>query len=91
MKPTGARRPRRPCPTCSWSPTGSNTPRGIPTSTRELETLTAVVGASLPPYGVDRPTWSRIHDLATAVGEASDDETAAATIAALRGFLRPLV
>ena len=32
-KPTGERRRRRPCPTCSWSPTGSNTPRGIPTST----------------------------------------------------------
>ena len=62
-----------------------------PDLNRELETLTAVVGASLPPYGVDRPTWSRIDDLATAVGEASDDETAAATIAALRGFLRPLV
>ena len=57
----------------------------------ELETLTAAVGASLPPYGVDGPTWNRIHDLAAAVGEASDDETASATIAALRDFLRPLV
>jgi hypothetical protein len=57
----------------------------------ELETLTAAVGSSLPPYGVDRPTWSRIHDLAAAVGEASDDETASETIAALRDFLRPLV
>jgi len=57
----------------------------------ELETLTAVVGASLPPYGVDRPTWTRIHDLAAAVGEAGDDETASETIAALRDFLRPLV
>ena len=57
----------------------------------ELETLTAVVAASLPPYGIDRPTWSRIHALAAAVGEASDDETASETIAALRDFLRPLV
>ena len=57
----------------------------------ELETLTAAVAASLPPYGIDRPTWSRIHDLAAAVGEASDDETASETITALRDFLRPLV
>ncbi len=57
----------------------------------ELDDLVTVVAATLPPYGVDRSVWRRIHELATAVGEANDDDTAAESTAALRDYLRPLV
>ncbi len=62
-----------------------------PELNQELATLVAVVAASLPPYGVDRSVWTRIHELATAVGEAADEEAATESTAALRDYLRPLV
>jgi len=61
----------------------------------ELRTLTATVGASAPPYGIARPVWRRIQDLASTVVAGLDDgaapETVAADTRALREFLRDLV
>jgi len=60
----------------------------------ELAVVADIVGVSLPPYGIDAATWSRIHQLALAVDEAADGDddavTAERTIA-LREFLRPYV
>ena len=53
------------------------------------------VSASSPPYGIDRPVWRRIQELASTVvadlEEAVDDETVAADARALREYLRDLV
>ncbi len=53
------------------------------------------VRACLPPYGIERPVWRRIQDLAAAVvtdlEEAVDEETVAADAGALRDYLRDLV
>ena len=40
----------------------------------ELDRLTDVVGATLPPYGVDASVWRRIHQLAIAVTLPPEDE-----------------
>lgn len=60
----------------------------------ELAVVADIVGVSLPPYGVDAATWSRIHRLALAVDEAADgadDAVTAERTIALREFLRPYV
>lgn len=57
----------------------------------ELDALADVVVESLPPYGIDEPTWRRIGELALVVGESDDEETTLASTAALRDFLRPFV
>lgn len=53
------------------------------------------VGVSAPPYGIERPVWKRIQDLAATVAtdleETADEETVAADARALREFLRDLV
>jgi hypothetical protein len=53
------------------------------------------VGVSAPPYGIERPVWKRIQDLAATVAtdleETADEDTVAADARALREFLRDLV
>lgn len=53
------------------------------------------VGASAPPYGIERPVWRRIQDLAATVAtgleESADEDTVAAGARALREYLRDLV
>ena len=53
------------------------------------------VGVSAPPYGIERPVWSRIQELAATVStdleEAADEDTVAADARALREYLRDLV
>ena len=54
-----------------------------------------IVTDSLPPYGVARPVWRRIQELASTVvtdlEDAVDEETVAADARALREYLRDLV
>ena len=54
-----------------------------------------LVGDSLPPYGIARPVWRRIQELASTVvtdlEQAVDEETVAADARALREYLRDLV
>ena len=54
-----------------------------------------VVTGSLPPYGIGRPVWRRIQELASTVvtdlEDAVDEETVAADARALREYLRDLV
>jgi hypothetical protein len=53
------------------------------------------VGVSAPPYGIERPVWKRIQELAAVVStdleEAADEDTVAADARALREYLRDLV
>ncbi|HJV08391.1 MAG TPA: hypothetical protein VJ653_01885 [Acidimicrobiales bacterium] len=53
------------------------------------------VGVSGPPYGIERPVWRRIQELAAALStdleEAADEDTVAADARALRDYLRDLV
>ena len=53
------------------------------------------VSVSSAPYGIERPVWRRIQDLASAVvtdlEEAVDEDTVAADARALREYLRDLV
>ena len=53
------------------------------------------VRACLPPYGIERPVWRRIQELASTVAtdleDGADDETVAADARALREYLRDLV
>lgn len=53
------------------------------------------VGVSAPPYGIEKPVWRRIQELAatlsTDLEEAADEETVAADARALREYLRDLV
>lgn len=59
-----------------------------------LEAATTV-RACLPPYGIERPVWRRIQDLAatlaTDLDDAADEETVAADARTLREYLRDLV
>lgn len=63
----------------------------------ELVAVAAVVGESLPPFGIDRGEWKKIADMATAIvghlqAEADDDGEAVASGAReLRNHLRDLV
>ncbi len=57
----------------------------------ELDELADVVAESLPPFGIDPPTWRRVVELALAVGESTDERTTLDSSAALRHFLRPYV
>ncbi len=54
-----------------------------------------VVTESLPPYGIARPVWKRIQELASTVvtdlEDAVDEDTVAADARALREYLRDLV
>jgi len=56
---------------------------------------TTAVRASAPPYGIERPVWRRIQDLAsTLVGdleEGAEEDPVAEAARALRDFLRDLV
>jgi hypothetical protein len=45
----------------------------------ELERLTDIVGAILPPYGMDASVWRHIHQLATAITLPADDDDSAAS------------
>jgi hypothetical protein len=53
------------------------------------------IGVSAPPYGIEKPVWRRIQELAatlsTDLEEAADEETVAADARALREYLRDLV
>jgi hypothetical protein len=53
------------------------------------------VGVSAPPYGIERPVWKRIQELAATVAtdleESADEDTVAADARALREYLRDLV
>lgn len=53
------------------------------------------VGVSAPPYGIEKPVWRRIQELAatlaTDLEEAADEDTVAADARALREYLRDLV
>jgi len=59
-----------------------------------LEAATTVQ-ESLPPYGIQRPVWRRIQDLASTVvadlEDGGDEDTVAADARALREYLRDLV
>lgn len=61
----------------------------------ELMMAAGTVGASPPPYGIERPVWRQIQalaaTLATDLEEAADEETVAAGARALREYLRDLV
>lgn len=61
----------------------------------ELMMAAGTVGASAPPYGIERPVWRQIQGLATTLAtdleEAADEETVAAGARALREYLRDLV
>lgn len=54
-----------------------------------------VVADSGPPYGVERPVWKQIQDLAATLAgdlqDPADEETVAASARALREYLRDLV
>ena len=56
---------------------------------------TGTVAVSAPPYGIERPVWQRIQELAATVAtdleEAADEDAVAADARALREFLRDLV
>lgn len=53
------------------------------------------VGVSAPPYGIERPVWKQIQELAATVAtdleESADEDTVAADARALRAYLRDLV
>ena len=54
------------------------------------------VGVSEPPYGIERPVWRRIQELAATLAgdleaEAVDEDTVSADARALREYLRDLV
>ena len=54
------------------------------------------VGVSAPPYGIERPVWRRIQELAATLAgdleeDAVDEEAVAADARALREYLRDLV
>jgi hypothetical protein len=61
----------------------------------ELLMAAGTVGASAPPYGIERPVWRQIQGLAatlaTDLEDAADDDTVAAGARALREYLRDLV
>ncbi len=61
----------------------------------DIVAATTAVRASAPPYGIERPVWRRIQDLAsTLVGdmeEAAEEDVVAGDARALRDFLRDLV
>jgi len=61
----------------------------------DLLMAAGTVGASGPPYGIERPVWRRIQGLASTLAtdleEAADEETVAADARALREYLRDLV
>ncbi|MDQ4069041.1 MAG: zinc-ribbon domain-containing protein, partial [Actinomycetota bacterium] len=61
----------------------------------DLLDAATTVRACLPPYGIERPVWRRIQDLAAAVvsdlEEAVDEEKVATDARALRDYLRDLV
>lgn len=61
----------------------------------DLLMAAGTVGASGPPYGIERPVWRQIQGLASALAtdleEAADEETVAADARALREYLRDLV
>lgn len=61
----------------------------------DVKAAAAVVRASAPPYGIERPVWRKIQDLASTlvadVEEAADDEVVAAGARSVRDFLRDYV
>lgn len=61
----------------------------------DLMMAAGTVGASGPPYGIERPVWRQIQGLASTLAsdleEAADEETVAADARALREYLRDLV
>lgn len=61
----------------------------------EVTAVASVVRASAPPYGIERPVWRRIQDLAsTLVGdieELAEEDVVAANARAVRDFLRDYV
>jgi hypothetical protein len=61
----------------------------------ELLMAAGTVGVSAPPYGIEKPVWTRIQELSatlsTDLEEAADEETVAADARALREYLRDLV
>ena len=61
----------------------------------EVIDAAGVIADSLPPYGIARPVWRRIQELAWAVvadlEEAAGEDTVAADARALREYLRDLV
>ena len=62
----------------------------------DLLVAAGTVSVSAPPYGIERPVWRRIQELAATLAgdleeEAADEETVAADARALREYLRDLV
>ncbi|MDQ6727276.1 MAG: hypothetical protein M3066_14080 [Actinomycetota bacterium] len=61
----------------------------------DVAAATTAVRASAPPYGIERPVWRRIQDLASALvgdlDEAAGEDVVADDARALRDFLRDLV
>lgn len=60
----------------------------------ELTEAAAIVGVSLPPYGMDATVWRQAQELASAAVaalQAADQEVVAANARAVRDFLRPYV
>jgi hypothetical protein len=61
----------------------------------DLLMAAGTVSASGPPYGIERPVWRRIQELASTLAtdleEPADEETVAADARALREYLRDLV
>lgn len=61
----------------------------------DLTKLSTHIATLLPPYGIDRKTWSRLGDLAaavvTAVEAGAEDDVVAAETRALREFVREYV
>ncbi len=61
----------------------------------EVTVAASTVRASAPPYGIDRPTWRQIQNLATAVvadlEEGAADELVVSDAQAVRDFLRDFV
>lgn len=61
----------------------------------DLLMAAGTVGASGPPYGIERPVWRQIQGLASTLAtdleEAADEETVAGDARALREYLRDLV
>lgn len=61
----------------------------------DLLMAAGTVSVSGPPYGIERPVWRRIQELAatlaTDLEEVADEETVAADARALREYLRDLV
>lgn len=61
----------------------------------DLLMAAGTVSVSGPPYGIERPVWRRIQELASTLAtdleEVADEETVAADARALREYLRDLV